>query len=168
MWYFYEEDNSLKVAYITFFFFFFCQTTVFLICYLFCPFSSVGMATCCICSLQDLLPPLGRWWTRPPRTHLHHYHPSHLLHLLLLLLHPLWSLGPTQHPRSRRMRLISIWPSKMAKSTGTKTHSCKKQAHCKHSDQTVNTKSDTWWVFVFISFTDVAIVPLENVCTVYH
>lgn len=102
------------------------------------------MATCCFCSLQDLPPPLGRWWTLPPHTRLHHYHPFHLPHPLL---RPPWSHGPCQHPRSRRMRLISIWPSKMGRSTGTEIHSCKKQTYSKHPDW-VQT-SDAWW---FLSF----------------
>lgn len=87
----------------------------------------VGMATCCFSSLQGLLPLLGRWWTQPPHTHLHHYHLSHPPPL-----RPPWCPGPCLHPRSRRTRSISIWPSKTARSTGTKIHSCKRKTCCKH------------------------------------
>lgn len=87
----------------------------------------VGMATCCFSSLQDLLPLLGRWWTQPPHTHLHHYHLCRPP-----LPRPPWSPGPCQRPRSRRMRSISIWPSKTARSTGTKTRSCKRRTCCRH------------------------------------
>lgn len=90
----------------------------------------VGMATCCFFSLQDLLPPLGRWWTRPPRTRLHQYHLSHHPPL-----HPPLSLVQSRHPRSRRMRLISTWPNRMAKSTGTKIPSCKSQEILKHQSR---------------------------------
>ncbi len=100
------------------------------------------MATCCFCSLQDPHLLLGRWWTRPPHTHRHHYHPPHPPHPLL---RPPWSPGPSQHPRSRRMRLISIWQSKTERSTGTKIHNCKKKTYCKHPNQIQ--MSDTWWLF---------------------
>lgn len=115
----------------------------------------VGMATCYFFSLQELLPPQGRWWTRPPRTHLHQYHLSHPP------LHPPWSLVQSRHPRSRRTRSISIWPNKMVKSTGTKIPSCKSPASLQHQPQ----MSDIW---SFNLVTDVTMAPLENVCTVYR
>lgn len=119
-------------------------------------FPFVGMATCCFSSLQDLLPLLGRWWTQPPHTHLHHYHLCHPLP------RPPWSPGPCQHPRSRRMRSISIWPSKMARSTGTKIHSCKRRTCCLNPAflrQILDASS---------LVADVAMAPWENVCTVYR
>lgn len=100
-------------------------------------FVFVGMATCYFFSLQDL-PPLGRWWTQPPHTHLHQYHRSHPP-----LPHHLWSLVQSRYPRSRRTRLISIWPNKMAKSTGTKIPSCKSHTSPEHQTQ----MSDIWCVY---------------------
>lgn len=88
--------------------------------------SLVGMATCCFSSLQEPLPPQGTWWTPLAHTHLHRSRP------LLPPPRPRSSRARCQRLRSRKTRSTSIWPSRMARSTGTKTLSCERRPATNH------------------------------------
>lgn len=75
----------------------------------------LDMETCSTCTPRAPQDQQERPWTWPRLT-LHHY-PPHL--------HRPWCHAPTRHPTSLRMRLTSTWPSRRARYTGTKIHSCK-------------------------------------------
>lgn len=87
--------------------------------------SLAGMATCCFSSLQEPPPPRGTWWTPLARTHLHRSRPPPPPPRPRPRPRP--SRARCQRLRSRRTRSTSIWPSRTARSTGTKTLSCERQ-----------------------------------------
>lgn len=134
----------------------------YLFCNIFKHSSYLGMETCSFSSRHQLVPP-ARTWTQ------------HSLTLLCLLPPHPPCLVHTRRHRSKRMRLISIWPSRTARYTETKIPSCE-SAFCFLSSflkinlgcfYVLGVCIVVHSVFYACVFLDAGMVPWGNVFTVY-